>query len=677
MLAYVETLHPGTMRLRSGLLLILALIVGQAWVCSRPASAQTAPIEIKLERPRLTSLELGRERLRAFVTAHAAPSDKDDRRELYSRLATILSETGAGDADFLWALAQRWARSTGELDFSALIELAHAGWTTDFQRYWAVTTLDQGERCRLLRLTSNMNDRARELANTFGLTIACQIDPPRSSSPASANLPPVDKSGPIQQLRLWISSGCLPQWTRCRLGGGSEVVRNAVWAYNIGEGETALEILRATPDRSVLIHVNSQMIVEMVKRGDRRNLASRVDQLVSELDLANDEDRHWMAEWRFLFRCVWEQNSWFVENWGAAQSASLGCTDSIIAAGLQLARSGERDFSVRVARSLQRFVERTGGVTGDSRAWMAVIFLASGALEEAEQAYSKLLTTVAADRDAPGEPLAWFVMLGKPEWTRALVERAFAGSASPSISLQFTLKHWATGAVVAGDGRELASAIERFQEPEDRSRVLVRALRDSLALAVAPVRSIVDVVVEEIAKVAPTSAHVAQELIVALRRYGAETEAWATVRAQLPRIVASARLEGRIDDMVRWALRLILAQEPEFDSPALLALAPTRENYAAALQAIALVAARRKDFSQIVRLQPAFLQARAELFDGSFDTIWFWQRMAMIYAAEGDLTQALAIVEAVDLRPGLGFSYAEVVGPWLKAISPSSKEPGR
>jgi hypothetical protein len=318
---------------------------------------------------------------------------------------------------------------------------------------------------------------------------------------------------------------------------------------------------------------------------------------------------------------------------------------------------------------VQRFAERTGDASAQSLAWLAVVFLASGAADDAERAYVKLLAMIDTAEDAPGEPLAWFVALGRSEWTRRLVDRRFARSAPSRISLEFMLKHWATGAVIAGDGRELAGAIERFREPEDRTHVLLGALRDSLALGVVPSRSVVDVVVEEISQVATTSAHLAQELMVALYRYGAEAEASAAVRAQLPRMVAAAGLEGRFDDTVRWALRLILAQEPDFDPPALLALAPTRENYVATLRAIALVVARRKDFSEIVRLQPAFRQAKAELFDGSFDSVWFWQRMAMIYAGEGDLNQAMAIVEAAGLRPGPGFSYADVVAPWLKAMS--------
>jgi hypothetical protein len=297
MFVHVETLHPATMKLRCGLLLI-ALMIGQASLGL--VSAQTVPVEIRLESPRPTTLDLGRERLRAFVAAHAVPAGEDDRRELYFRLSGILIDASAVDADFLWALAQRWARSPGGLDFSALENFAGAGWSADFRRYWALAALDQGERCRMLRLSANGSDQERHLANELASAISCRIDPPSTPSAAPDSPPPTEHSGPIHQLRLWVSHGCLPQWARCRLGGGSEVVSSAVEAYRIGEGETALEMLRATPDRSVLIYANAQMIVEMVRRNDRRTLSARVEQLIGELDLADDEDRRWMAEWSFF-----------------------------------------------------------------------------------------------------------------------------------------------------------------------------------------------------------------------------------------------------------------------------------------------------------------------------------------------------------------------------------------
>ncbi len=678
MLAYVETLHCGTMRLRFGLLLVLTLIVGQAWGCCRPASAQTAPTDIKLERPRLTTLELGRQRLRGFVMAHAVPSDEDARRELYSRLATILKETGAGDADFVWTLAQRWARSTGELDFSALLALARAGWVADFQRYWAVTTLNRGERCRLLHWASDMNDRATELANALGPTIACQIDPPQSPSPASANPAPADDPGPIQHLRRWISEGCWPQWHRCRLVGGSAVVSDVIWAYRRGEGEAALEMLHPTHDRGVLIRVNALLIAEMLKRSDRKNLSIRVDNLVTELDLADADDRQWMAGWTSFYGCVWEKKSWTDENWGHVDG-SFGCANEpIIAAALHLARSGETEMSARVARSFHRFVERTGAASARSWAWTAVALLASGAGADAETVYERSLAAVQAGDRIVGEPVAWFVMLGKREWTRRLAER-FIAQGQDGLSLQFELSHWATGAIVVGDSEELSRAIEPLGESEERSRALNSAILAAAATGTLPVPSIVDVMVREIGRVATISAPIAQNLAVALRAYGAEAEAQAAVRAQLPRMVASTSSQGYFEDTARWALRLILAQEPDFDSAALLAMAPSRENYVAILRAVALVAARRKDFSQIVRLQPAFSHAKIELLDGSYDSVWFWQRMAMIYAAEGDLVQALGIAEAVGLlsRQGGHFSYSQLVDPWLKAITLTSRDSGK
>ncbi|MBX3503459.1 MAG: hypothetical protein KF889_28805 [Alphaproteobacteria bacterium] len=662
--------------------LILALFFPFALLATGILSAQERRVDqvvTVFREPRQTLPAVGLQLMRELADTVPVPDDDLDRRRLQSDLGGALIRLGELDAS--WRLSQRLASQPGELDGDIFLEFARSGHFAAFRRYWPISMVNAEKRCWILYMVVLGSSDPIEQGLVDDLRAGLDCDMPHRRDAAPSPVPHAEpakhsRRSAIQQLRDHVDlKWCGGYQLSCHEHSPGLLINMVGPADGEGPPELVIDLIKRVSERRLRMELVGLIVQMAVKRHDVRAASVYVEQLIRDLESEVPAERDHTVDWSGAGACLWEK-VWFEDGWGRTARAS-DCFGGAFGAALHLILGGEASLARKLIASLETHNHVVvppdfgrGQETDSGRwAWIAILHLVAGNAKEAEAALERALTAMVAARDYPAGTFRWFMRYGRGDWVhRVLRHLSLLASGPDDLQRRWLAEDWAVGAIVTGRANELRAALALVQDGIGGQSIISDRFKVAMIMDAPYDPAIAQVVIDVFDRSGTEGLKKAQEIAVALRMYGARTEALAIVRSLLARQAATTEAWPGSDSQFRWAIELLWNADPQFRPLGLLSLAPTRERYAAHLMLLASISAFRRDFHELARIGPLIDSVRSDLDPEEFETQRAWRDIAYAYAAKGDLAVALDTKKTTNIRMLSDGLYTAFIEAWAKSV---------